>query len=156
MMLIEGCRLAELAVLPDGQQRDAAAAIISHQDGPAGPVDNQVRRALASRGGLIEQGELACLAIDREGADRVVVPGPVVSVVLVRRVEESPIGMDGQDDLDKAGNDEDDKDNGGQQRPGKRGSERAKEAAPRLTVSTASNISVYWTAGGRKGNAKGV
>src|SRR5213075_2397685 len=69
----------------DRQQRDAAAGIVSDEQGAAGPLHAYVARRAASRRLLVQPGERASRSVDREGADHARL------LELVDSVEHAPV-----------------------------------------------------------------
>src|SRR5207237_1392421 len=69
LVLNEAGRLAEFAVLADGQGRHAAAAVVGDECILALPVECDVTRTAALGRLLIEQGQVAGLRVDGESAD---------------------------------------------------------------------------------------
>src|SRR6266446_5678401 len=94
LVLDRGARRPQPAILLSGQRRDAAAAVIGHQHCLARAVNDQVARAVAFRGLLVQEREVSAGRVDGNGADRAAF---AAGTRFICRVEETAIRMNGQE-----------------------------------------------------------
>src|SRR5207248_3245813 len=73
LVLMDGRRFGERAVLLDWNGRATAAAVVRSQDGLAVAIDDEMARAAAARGLRVEQGERARLGVNGVGDDAALV-----------------------------------------------------------------------------------
>jgi len=93
LVLDERGQRSESAVGEQGHGGDAAAAVISHEEGLARGVDGQVTRAGAAGGGFVEESEGAVGGIERVGLETF--SGCVFYIdALVEGVKKSAVGME--------------------------------------------------------------
>ena len=80
--------LTQPAVAVDGQRRQRSGGIVGDHQMAVGRIDGQVDRILAAAGPLVQEGDLAGVFVDAEGAD--------FAAIAVNGIEKALLGIEGE------------------------------------------------------------